>query len=108
MQTPRWFSLDTPSTTLEGLNFPADFSQSHPFIHEMMSEFSGAVSDEEKLNIISKFQRLMNLIRYDNDHIYDQDDTALLPEWSWLYDVVNKIESTRKELFANVFGDLAE
>ena len=74
----------------------------------MMTKFSGAASDEEKLNIISKFQRLMNLIRYDNDHIYDQDDTALLPEWSWLYDVVNKIESTRKELFANVFGDLAE
>ena len=73
-----------------------------------MTKFGGATSDEEKLNIISKFQRLMNLIRYDEEHIYDQDDTALLPEWSWLYDVVNKIESTRKALFGNVFGDLAE
>ena len=74
----------------------------------MMSEFSSAVSDEEKLNIVNRFQGVIHLIRYDNDHIYDQDDTALLPEWRRLYDVVNKIENTRKALFDNVFVDLAE
>ena len=74
----------------------------------MMSEFSRAVSDEEKLNIVNRFQGVIHLIRYDNDHIYDQDDTALLPEWRRLYDVVNKIENTRKALFDNVFVDLAE
>ncbi len=50
----------------------------------------------------------MNYIRYDSEKIYDQDDTALLPERRWLYTPMEKIENQRKQLYDNLYGDLAE
>ena len=89
-------------------SIPEDFLQSHPFIRESLVKFDKKTSDHEKLQIIERLQSFMNMIRYQDDHVYHQDDPALLPEWRWLYDVVKSIEEARKELFWELYGDLAE
>lgn len=102
-----WSLWETNSATILNL-IPEDFLKSHPFIHESLAKFDKTASEYDKLQIIDKLQSFMNSIRYDEDHIYDQDDPALLPERIWLYDVVQEIENTRKELFWELYGDLAE
>ena len=58
---------------LEGLGIPEYFSEANPFISESISEFAAAKSDEERLDSICQFQKLMGHIRYDEKHIFDRD-----------------------------------
>jgi len=98
-------TLNAAPSVVQELTFPANFLQTNPFIQELIDKFNATTSEGSKLEVICSFQKLMNLVRYNENYIYDQDDPALLPEWKWLYGVIEKIEATRKTLFNAIFDD---
>jgi len=96
------------STTINGYTFPEKLFKLYPNFSKSILEANQATWDYDKLNIINKIYKSLELIRYAEDHIYDMDDTALLPEWSWIREPFKKVEEMSKDLNWKLYWDLAE
>jgi hypothetical protein len=98
-------STTVGGTTIGGYTFPAHFLFENMYIFKLIRSFNNAKSNYTKLLLINNIQKAVDLVRYDKDHIYDQDDTALLPEWRWLNTPIETIERLRKDLYSKVYDD---